>query len=861
MPVEAAGWAEAELRRRYGEPTTDTDKVAGFTLQDSRQLALQRDVRGTQLWLEDDPTRDGAPTQQICRYQASEGRHSNLPLRLRHQPPGGAAPRPVCLVTIADAPTLQAVLDWYDNGKGAGVDRIRLEQYRQLFLARYPDFVDFTQNDGGYFTDERAHKNKLIEHAASALAAGMDELALGARLLDLLTGRGGVPSGLLGWRTEGRLVALRAAHPGLLEQAAGRLARAEDVDKAVADFVTSTWPLLIEGQTSKPYSESRNLPTMLAALVHADSAYGINTDPVQRTAEALLGRKLLGWNPMTADEYATVLGMADEIRAVMANDWRWKPRDLWDVQGFIWAVNLVEQPQPNLPSVIASATKETPLARNLIFYGPPGTGKTFATAAEAVRLCGKPVPENRTDLMNAYNALTEVGQVAFVTFHQSYAYEDFVEGLRPTTDSDEGEGHTGFRLTPRRGIFREISALAEQARKSSGRSRSFDVGTRQIFKMSLGRAGAEDHIFDAAKEGNYVALGWGGDIDWSDPRYNGDAGYRAIYDAWNEREPGTPGNSGHISQLWRFRSSMREGDLVIVPWGNTHFRAVGEIIGPYQYDPGDAHEYHHWRPVRWLLTPDEPLAADTIYAKPFTMRSCYLLRNDYLKREALARLMPGDEVDTSVPPDQFVLIIDEINRANISKVFGELITLLEQDKRLGAQNEIKVKLPYSGDLFGMPPNLHIIGTMNTADRSIALLDTALRRRFSFVELMPNPSLLGSVDGINLTTLLTKINDAIEYLFDREHQIGHAYFIDCTSRADIDAAMRQKAIPLLAEYFHEDWSRIAAVLGDLDEAEGDYEGGFLDRRQLSAPAALANASETLPRYRWAIRSVFNYSKLQ
>ena len=468
---------------------------------------------------------------------------------------------------------------------------------------------------------------------------------------------------------------------------------------------------------------------------------------------------------------------------------------------------------------------------NLILYGPPGTGKTYATVAEAVQLCGKPLSTNRTELKRSYDTLVEAGQVGFVTFHQNYSYEDFVEGLRPTNGAEGGDIQPGFRLEPRRGIFREISALAEHAQKTAGLLGGFDIGDRQVFQMSLGRAGAEGSIFDAAIAGNYVVLGNSGDIDWSDSRYDGAAGLAAIRDTWNERGSGTVGD---ISQLQCFRNSMEQGDLVVVSCGNSDFRAIGEIISPYRYQPTSVRGYNHIRTVRWLLVPDERLPVNTIYDKPFAVHGCARMDNDHLKRSALVRLLPGKTVAMHAAPDQFVLIIDEINRANISKVFGELITLLEPDKRIGAENELKVKLPYSGETFGVPANLHIVGTMNTADRSIALLDTALRRRFKFRELMPDPTrLLKEVDGINLQAMLRCINERIEYLFDREHQIGHSYFMGCKDKAAIDDTVRSKIIPLLSEYFFEDWDKVACVLGDTKE-----QGGFLNCRRLEAPDGFA-----------------------
>ncbi len=318
--------------------------------------------------------------------------------------------------------------------------------------------------------------------------------------------------------------------------------------------------------------------------------------------------------------------------------------------------------RPNIVQTSLYSEKIVQYSLNTILFGPPGTGKTYATRERCVNICfGKNEERKREEIKGKYRDLVQNGRVEFVTFHQSYGYEEFVEGLRPETKSNENAG-SGFRLVPREGVLLRIANRAHQ---------------------------------------------------------------------------------------------------------------------------------------------------------------------------------------NAIP---HVLVIDEINRANISKVLGELITILEDDKREGADNEIGVTLPYSEKKFMLPRNLYILGTMNTADRSITQIDTAIRRRFDFEELQPQPNLLADKKektGVDLEVVLHKINERIEYLLDRDHLIGHAWFMTAESRADVDKIMQNKIIPLLDQYFYEDWNKVKAVLG-----KGD---SFLKREELKPPAGIAENFEK--RYSWQVQEKF------
>lgn len=453
------------------------------------------------------------------------------------------------------------------------------------------------------------------------------------------------------------------------------------------------------------------------------------------------------------------------------------------------------------------------IANNQILYGPPGTGKTYSVIRKAVEIVNPSLAKeyaeveeetgetNREQWVEAYKKFVEQKQIHFCTFHQSYTYEDFVEGLR----SDEKGS-----FVPTDGVFKEICEAANLSTLKLTTSYAFDENEINFFKMSLGDSNYDEVIYDYCLDNSVIALGYGGEIDYQS--------CMNLIDVRNELEQqdDAEGRSKFVEEaVHRFKNRLALNDIVIVSDGNHYIKAIGKVIGDYYFDNTTDIRYNHFRKVEWLYTGDR-ISVKQLSKKIFSQQSIYELKKANLNIEFIKQLLSNEDIE--VTEQNYVLIIDEINRGNISRIFGELITLIEDDKRLGEENEIVVTLPYSKKPFGVPSNLYIIGTMNTADRSITLIDTALRRRFDFIEMMPDETILSEdVDGINVRKLLEVINRRIEYLYDRDHQIGHAFFLGKELSVDsIIQTIQKKIIPLLQEYFYDDWEKIALVLGAAGE---------------------------------------------
>lgn len=281
-----------------------------------------------------------------------------------------------------------------------------------------------------------------------------------------------------------------------------------------------------------------------------------------------------------------------------------------------------------------------------------------------------------------------------------------------------------------------------------------------------------------------------------------------------------------------FKNKTQIGDLVIVSDGNHKFRAIGEITGGYCVlnDPDNTPEYVQKKDVKWLKIFEPSLAVEQIFDKVLSQQTIYNLANA-INLQKLQNIL-SSKTNEQAQDKKFILIIDEINRGNISRIFGELITLIEDSKREGANEALSVTLPYSKEEFSVPENVYLIGTMNSSDRSLTGLDIALRRRFTFVEMPPKPELLNGVEvkGLNIGKLLEVINQRIEVLLDRDHCIGHANFMSLIKQPNLEtlsSIFKQKIIPQLQEYFFDDWSKINMVLN----ANGMLQSNGIDKSLL------------------------------
>lgn len=414
--------------------------------------------------------------------------------------------------------------------------------------------------------------------------------------------------------------------------------------------------------------------------------------------------------------------------------------------------------------------------KNLILYGPPGTGKTYNTAIIAVKICDPSFDtSDYSAVMDKYNQLKTQGRIAFTTFHQSYGYEEFIEGIKPVVDADSE--NIGYTIES--GSFKRF---CEKARTPKG----IDVAPNaSIWFMRLENdkePGKKKECFE-----------------------NGII-YQSDVEEWEKD---------------RFVSKMQVGDYIISYAGRSE---CIDAVGVIESEAENGVKESTWtRKIVWTLFEESINVREINGGKYLPNFSCVKMNN--MKLSDLLRLFPKNNSIDEFNLEPYVFIIDEINRGNISKIFGELITLIEGTKREGMDEAASAILPYSGESFSVPSNVYILGTMNTADRSIALMDTALRRRFSFIEMMPDADVLTSIgadiieaDGetLNVAAMLETINERIEFLFDREHTIGHAFFTGLATEPTIEklaSIFSKSVIPLLQEYFYEDYQKIQLVLGD------------------------------------------------
>ncbi|MDH2208593.1 AAA family ATPase [Empedobacter sp. GD03644] len=459
----------------------------------------------------------------------------------------------------------------------------------------------------------------------------------------------------------------------------------------------------------------------------------------------------------------------------------------------------------NITEIISNTNMASTL--NQILFGPPGTGKTYNTINKAIGIANPSfdLSQSRSEIKKEFDRLMKEEQIVFTTFHQSMNYEDFIEGIKPIEPEKEGDP-ISYQIEY--GIFRNLCIEASFAIAQLRENKT----TEEVLDFSILYDTFAESVEEKLLKGEQVEL---------DTKTGGTVLVDSISQKGNfviKHHDGTRTYTVSKARLTKLQSAIKNLDDVSNI--NDQFR---EVIG-------GSNSSAYWSVLN-AIRKEKRTQSTNKETRTYTFSD---------KKEVVSSLTKSDYVNKNGKP--FVLIIDEINRGNVSQIFGELITLIEDDKRLGKDEALEVTLPYSKEKFGVPPNLFIIGTINTADRSVEALDTALRRRFSFEEMPPKPELIkqegklenGVLENIELDFLLNTINRRIEKLLDKDHQIGHSYFISVANFTDLKSVFKNKIVPLLQEYFFGDYGKIGLIIGKgfFDPIEND-ENIFADFSEYDA----------------------------
>jgi len=435
--------------------------------------------------------------------------------------------------------------------------------------------------------------------------------------------------------------------------------------------------------------------------------------------------------------------------------------------------------------------------KNIVLYGAPGTGKTYDVPELAVRLCDPAfmaTEPSREEIVSRYNQLKTEKRIAFTTFHQSLDYEDWIEGLRPVVNENN---QVTYEIES--GIFKK---LCEEAERPVVKDKQVGISDNAvIWKVSLAGTG-DNNVRRECMENNHIRIGWDGygpvisdETDWS--VYNGEG--KQILDAYINK--------------------MKIGDIVMSCYSSQTIDAIGVVAGDYEFEDKFPN-YKRVRRVNWLVKDINENIVEMNDGKTMTLGTVYRLNSITLDnvKSILEKYNTSSKMEEN--DKAYVMVIDELNRGNVSKVFGELITLLEADKRKGRINAESVVLPYSKKAFHIPNNVYLIATMNTADRSLGSLDYAIRRRFAFIAEKPFGL---DVEGFD-EDLFEKVSSLFVKNFDEYKEsgwdqtmklepadtlsdeykpedvwIGHSYFLMQDEEDNTSNRLLYEIIPLLEEY--------------------------------------------------------------